>query len=91
MVVDCSYVQNWRYDGVHVKLAHSRLGDQGDIFVTHIITIIKSEVSPFPSVVLFFHSCVSEVVVPSYAVGFIYYIPGKLGVLSFITVQYYDV
>ena len=36
------------------------------------------------------HCPQKQVVVPSYAVGFIY-IPGKLGCVSFITVQYYDV
>ena len=52
--------------------------------------MIKSEVSIFPIVVIFFRGCVPEVVVPSYAVGSIY-IPGKQGFVSFITVQSYDV
>ena len=47
---------------------------------------MKSEVSTFHIVDIFFRGCVPEVVV-SYAVGFIY-IPGELGFLSFITVQY---
>ena len=37
-----------------------------------------------------FRGCVLEVVVPSYAVN-IMYIPGNQGVLSFVTVQSYDV
>ena len=50
---------------VCVKLAHSSLGYREDIFIT-------SEVFTFPIVVIFFHSCVPEVVVPSYAGSFIY-------------------
>ena len=37
-----------------------------------------------------FRGCVFEVAVPSYALGFIY-VPGKLGFVSFITVQSYDI
>ena len=62
----------------------------GDIFITHLIIIITSEVSTFPIVVIFFHGRVPEVVVPSFAVGFIY-ILGKLGFVSFIIRQSYDV
>ena len=47
---------------------HSNLGDWNDVFVTHLIIIIKSEVSIFPIVVMLFHDCVSEQVVPSYFV-----------------------
>ena len=36
-----------------VNLAHLRTGDREDIFVTHRITIIKSEVSIFPIVFIF--------------------------------------
>ena len=55
---------------VCVKLAHSSLGYREDIFITYIF--ITSEVFTFPIVVIFFHSCVPEVVVPSYAGSFIY-------------------
>ena len=44
----------------------------------HLIIIIKSEVSTFPIVVIFFHGCVSEMVVLSYPVIYYIYIPGKL-------------
>ena len=57
---------------VSLKLAHSSFGDREDIFTIHLIIIIKSEVSIFLIVVIFFRGCVPEVVVPSYAVGFIY-------------------
>ena len=36
------------------------------------IQVIKLEVSNFPIVVIFFPDCVPGVVVPSYAVGFIF-------------------
>ena len=40
--------------------------------------VLDRKYSTFPIVVIFFRGCVPEVVVPSYAVSFIY-IPGKLG------------
>ena len=43
----------------------SRLGDREDIFITHIIVIIKSQVWTFPIVDIFFRGWV-----PPYAVGF---------------------
>ena len=58
-----------------VELAHSSLGDWKNIFITHLIIIIKSEVSTFPIVVLFFRGCVSEMVVLSYSVIYYIYIP----------------
>ena len=45
-----------------VQLPHSNLGDPEDIFVAHVIIIIK-----FPIVAVFF-CCVAEVVVPLYSV-----------------------
>ena len=62
-----------------VELAHSSLGDWKNISITHLIIIIKSEVSTFPIVVIFFRGCVSEMVVLSYSVIFYIYIPGTLG------------
>ena len=47
--------------------------------------IIKPKVSTFPNLDTFFRGCVAGVVLPSYAVGFIY-ILGKLSFVSFITV-----
>ena len=60
-------------------MAHSSLGDWKNIFITHLIIIIKSEVSTFPIVVIFFRGCVSEMVVLSYSVIYYIYILGKLG------------
>ena len=73
--------------GVEWRL--SALSDREDLSITHLIIIIKSEVSTFPIVVIFFRGYVPEMVAPSYAGSFIY-IPGKLGFVSFITVQSYD-
>ena len=72
------------------KLVQSSLGDRWDIFITHLIIIIKSEVSAFPIVVIFsvvvylmwlyYHmlpvSCISR---------------KKLDCVSFITAQPYSV
>ena len=50
-----------------------------NIFITHLIIIIKSKVSTFPIVVVFFRGCVSEMVVLSYSIIYYIYIPGILG------------
>ena len=42
------------YGAARVELTHSNLGDWKDIFITHLINIIKTEVSTFPIVVIFF-------------------------------------
>ena len=60
------------YGVVCVELVHWSLGDRENIFITHLIITIKSEVSIFPIVVIFFRGCLPEIVVPSYTVGFIY-------------------
>ena len=54
-------------------------GDWKDIFIAHVIIIIKSEVSTFPLVIIFFRGRVSEMFVTSYYVTYCMYIPGKLG------------
>ena len=51
-----------------VELAHSSLVDWKDISIIHLIFIIKSEVSTFPIVVIFFRGYVSEMVVLPYSV-----------------------
>ena len=73
-----------------VEITHSSLGDRKDIFTTHFIVLIKSEVLTFPIFVIFVRICLPEVVVLWYVVGFIY-VQRKLGFASFITVQYYGV
>ena len=62
-----------------VELAHSSLGDWKNLYITHLIIIIKSEISTFPIVVIFSRGCVSEMVVLSYSVIYYIYIPGTLG------------
>ena len=75
-----------------VELAHSSLGDQEDIFITHLVIIFKSKVSAFPIVVIFSVAvCLRLVVVLSYAVSFMCIYPGTAGFVSFIAVQSYGV
>ena len=62
-----------QYVGFHVLVwSHSNVGDQENIFLIRLVTIIKSEVSTVPIAVIFFSDRVPEMVVPSYAFGFIY-------------------
>ena len=63
--------------GVCVKLANSSLGDRDDILMILII-IIKSEVSSFTIVVMFFRGCVPEVAVPHMLSVWYICIPGNL-------------
>ena len=68
-----------KYRVAFVELAHSNLGYWKNIFITQLVIIIKSEISDFPIVVIFFRGCVSEMVVLSYSVIYYIYIPGTLG------------
>ena len=52
------YVLNWPI---------SVLGDWKDISIAHVIIIIKSEVSTFPIIIIFFRGCVPEMFVTSYS------------------------
>ena len=58
----------------------SVLRDWKDISIAHVIIIIKSEVSTFPIVIIFFRRCVPEVFVTSYSVTYCIYVPGKPGI-----------
>ena len=53
------------YGVVCVQLAHLCIGDWKDISIAHVIIIIKSEVSTFPIVFIFFRGCVPEMFVTS--------------------------
>ena len=66
---DVDVEQTKIYGVVCVQLIHFSLSDRKDksIFVTHLIIIIKSEVSTFPIVVIFFLGCMLKVV-PFYCV-----------------------
>ena len=55
--------------------------------MAHVIIIIKSEVSNFPIVFIFFSGCVPEMFVTSYSVTYFIYIPVKPGV-CFSIVQF---
>ena len=64
------------YGIVCVQLAHFSLDDWKDISIDHVI-IIKSEVSTFPIVIIFFRGCVPEKIVTPYSVTYCIYILGK--------------
>ena len=75
------YVFNWPI---------SVLGDWKDISIAHVIIIIKSEVSTFPIVIIFFCGCVPEMFVTSYSVTYCIYILGKLGICFHYYCAVYD-
>ena len=64
------YVFNWPI---------SVLGDWKDISIAHVIIIIKSEVSTFPIVIIFFRGCVPEMFVTSYYVTYCTCVLGEPG------------
>ena len=67
--------------GMYVSnLPISVLGDWKDISIAHVIIIIKSGVSIFPIVIIFFRGCVPEMFVSSYSVNYCIYVPGKPGI-----------
>ena len=67
--------------GLYVfNLPISVLSDGKGISIAHVIIIIKSEVSNFPIVIIFFRGCVSEMFVTSYSVTYCIYVPGKPGI-----------
>ena len=68
------------YGVVDVQLAPFSIGDWRDLSIAHAIIIIKSEVSIFPIVIIFFRGWVSEMLVTSYSVTYCIYIPGKPGI-----------
>ena len=55
-----------------------------------IIIIIKSEVSTFPIVIIFFRGCMPEMFVASYSVTYCIYIPGKPGICFHYNCAVYD-
>ena len=75
------YVFNWPI---------SVLSDWKDISIAHVIIIIKSEVSTFPIVIIFFRGCVPEMFVTSYAVTYCMYVPGKPGICFHYYFAVYD-
>ena len=75
------YVFNWSI---------SVLGDWKDISIAHVIINIKSEVSTFPIVIIFFRGCVPEMFVTSYSVTYCIYVPGKPGICFHYYCAVYD-
>ena len=65
---------------INIILYHLNIGDWNDISIAHVIIFIKSEVSTFPIVFIFFRGCVAEMFVTSYSVTYCIYIPGKPGI-----------
>ena len=64
------------------------VGDWKDISIAHVIIIIKSEVSTFPIVIIFFSGCVPEMFVTPYSVTYYIYVPGKREFVFIIIVQF---
>ena len=58
----------------------SVLGDWKDMSIAHVIITIKSEVSTFPIIIIFFRGWVPEMFVTSYSVTNCIYVPGKPGI-----------
>ena len=78
------------YGVVCVQLAHFSICDWKDISIGHVIIIIKSEVSTFPIVIIFFCGCVPEMFVTSYSVTYCIYVPGKPGLCFHYHCVVYD-
>ena len=76
------------YDNNDIQLAHFSIGDWKDISIAHVIIIIKSEVSTFPIVIIFFRGCVPEMFVTSYPVIYCIYVPGNREFVFIIIVQF---
>ena len=79
------------YGVVCVQLAHFSIGDWKDISVAHVIIIIKSELSTYSIVIIFFRGCVPEMFVTSYSVTYCIYAPGKPGICLHYYCAVYDV
>ena len=60
------------------------------LYIAHVNIIIKSEVSTFPIVIIFFRVCVSEMFVTSHSVTYCIYIPGKPGICFHYYCAVYD-
>ena len=75
------YVFNWPI---------SVLGDWKNISIAYVITIIKSQVSTFPIVIIFFRGCVPEMLVTSYSATNCIYVPRKPGICFHFYCAVYD-
>ena len=59
-------------------------------YKAHVINIIKSEVSTFPIVFIFFRGCVPEMFATSYSVTYCISVPGKPGICFHYYCAVYD-
>ena len=66
------------------------LGDWKDMSIARVIIIIKSDVSTFPIVIIFFRGCVPEMFVTSYSVTYCIYVPGKPAICFHYYCAVYD-
>ena len=78
------------YGVVCVQLVHFSIGDWKDISIARVIIIIKSEVSTFPVVIIFFRGCVPEMFVTPYSVTYCIYVPRKPGICFHCYCAVYD-
>ena len=76
LVLSITFYFHYNIRGCMCQLAHFIIGDWKDISIANAIIIIKSEVSTFPIVIMFFRGCVSEMFVISYSITYCIYIPG---------------
>ena len=80
LVLSITFLFSIQYIGLYVfNWPISVLGDWKDISIALVIIIVKSEVSTYPIVIIFFRGCVPEMFVTSYSVTYCIYVPGKPG------------
>ena len=76
------------YGVICVQLAHFSIVNWEDISIAHVIIIIKSEVSTFPIVIIYFRGRMPEMFVTSYSVTYCIYVPGNQEFVFIIIVQF---
>ena len=80
-----------QYMGLHLfNWPISVLVDWKDISIAHVSINIKSEVSTFPIVVIFFRGCVPEMFVTLYSLTYCIYVRGKPGIRFHYYCAVYD-
>ena len=80
LVLSIAFYFHYNIWGCMCSTGPFKLGDWNDMSVAHVIIIIKSEVSTFPIVFIFFRGCVPEMLVTSYSATYCIYIPGKVAI-----------
>ena len=79
LVLSITFYYHYKIWVVCVQLTHFSIGNSKYMSIAHVI-IIKSEVSTFPIVIIFFRGCVSEMFATWYSVTYCIYIhSGKTG------------